>query len=397
MMKQDTDKHEKASPGGAEAARYLGRLLIFLTPVFLVFGPALTLLWRSGELVGVHVEKVVEIQLASREREVLYGLAYSECDVAYKFASLQRQDYDVLVLGTSRVLQLRPVFFKQPERVYNAGRIGRRLRHFGQVLEGLDDDQWPTVLVLGLDQYFFSDEWDQGQEDGFAGELRSCGDTLSALQRGWRMLYGDIASGKIPVSEVLFPPTDRIGVTAIVRDGGFRLNGSYRYDEHRISRLDDPDHERFGFRDTLDRIEGGHSRFEYTDKVSERGLEELDRIVTLAREHGAMVVAFTPPFPPLINDRMEQTGQYGYLHALARALSRRLDGPGLFFRDFTDVRDLGATDAEFVDGLHGSERTYARVLLALSEEVAVLRARTDQARLRRLIGADGHPMLVLDR
>ncbi len=378
-----------------DARRYLTRLIIFVAPVLLLFTPPLAVLQLGGEVAGLDVEQVVVDQReSSGRRETLYGLAYSECAVSYKRASLAIRTPEVLVLGTSRVLQFRSEFFRDPSVVYNAGRAIRRLRHLQQFLDAVPESAWPRLLILGLDQNFFNPAWDAGGDDIYRRELRGCGDTLELLQRSWRSIYGDFTAGKLPIDELVTSDIGRIGLTARLRNGGFRADGSYQYDAERIDRYASG-HPHFEFADTMARIAGRRSRFKPAVRTSGHSASTLRALGDRLAAAGVHVVAFLPPFPPSVVEALSATGDYGYLTQLPSVVREAL--PAATFVDYTDISDWGATDDDDVDGIHCSERTYSRLLGDLARRDVRLGAHVDVPHLVRIIARGEHPMLVLPR
>ena len=57
-----------------------------------------------------------------------------------------------------------------------------------------------------------------------------------------------------------------------------------------------------------------------------------------------------------------------FFKKLPDAVSKVANEFGFPFFDFTDIACVGSNDLEALDGLHGSEKTYARIILAICEQ-----------------------------
>ena len=78
------------------------------------------------------------------------------------------------------------------------------------------------------------------------------------------------------------------------------------------------------------------------------------------------MAGFLPPFAPSVYKAMSsRQGGYDYLKALPKVLKPLFDGHGFGFEDFTDPAVLGFSDAEYVDGLHASEKVYQELNLKM--------------------------------
>lgn len=93
------------------------KVLVFLIPI-LIFSsiPALALIF-SGEIATI--DSVAKKQ-AEADYRVVYGPAYTQRPFYYKLRSVQIRKPKVMVLGTSRVQQIRGGFFKKPDEFFNA-------------------------------------------------------------------------------------------------------------------------------------------------------------------------------------------------------------------------------------------------------------------------------------
>ncbi|MCE9582273.1 MAG: hypothetical protein K8T20_07255 [Planctomycetes bacterium] len=356
--------------------RFALKSLLFCFPFAAVFGLPLLILRRSGELVAVN--DVIQRQMGSSP--VLYGQAYSNPVKAYKLRSVKRRDSAVVALGSSRTMQLREGFFVDPGQFYNAGGAVSAVWDFRNFLGLIGTRSRVKVLLLCLDQWFFNPArpvaWGTGLEEFLADDP-----ALNIIQRNWLSVYRDLVSHKIDFRRLLIDgPRSDVGLNAVLHANGFRNDGSYFYGAA-ITNPDSPENLDRGFRDTLSRISSGTRRFEWSDVLAQKAIDEVDLLLGDCHDRGITVVGFLPPFAPTVRRAMVESGRYGYMSRIEPALRPSFDRYQFPLFDFTDPATLVATDSEFIDGFHGSERTYARLLLRLASGSPELERHINRTRL----------------
>lgn len=371
--------------------RFLIRGQLFLLPLIILLGLPLALLIRAGELVSPR-DAVARQQEDAR---VLFGLAYSNPVKPYKLEATIARVPRTLVLGNSRVLQFRSAVFREPESFFNAGLGVSDLPHYSYFLDQIPGGAEPHLIIAGVDHSMFNDAWRRQADDRVEDLYVPQGAHLN-LMASWRKVYHDVGTGRAPVGQIA-RGGPHMGVQAIVHHQGFRHDGSYRYGEV----LRDPDNpalEDHDFRDTMSRIRRGNRRFEYGDSVSPSALTALDRFLGECARRRIEVVGFLPPFPPRVLDALGlMRERYGYLDDLAPAVATVFRKHGFAFYDYTDVRPLGATDSEFIDGLHGSEKVYLRMLAHMANShPGVRQAALDVDELTRILRDAQSDLEVID-
>lgn len=320
------------------------------------------------------VERVVARQ-SRDDMPVFFGRAYSDPTAYYKLVSVRERRPALLVLGTSRVLAIRSIAFRPEARFFNAGNGVTRLRHFKAFLERVPAGQEPRLILLGLDQYLFNERFDDLRDDGFEKQWQSDIDVSEMFFSSWKTVYADLAGHKFSLQQLAAPASEqRIGVNARVHRNAFRNDGSYTWARYAADPTN-PDHEDHAFRNTLDRIAKGNRRFEYGAHASPAAVRAVDALLQACKARGIHVVAFLPPFAHQVLMAMRaRPRDYGYLSEVAPALRPVFETHGFVLEDFSDLADLGASDRETIDGFHGSEKAYLRLVMRLVERDAKLSA-----------------------
>lgn len=361
--------------------RFVKTVALFLAPIALLVGLFGAALARSGELAPMG-----EVRAAAVEgRLALFGFAYREDTRAFKQATAAARAAEVLVLGTSRSMQLRGEFFRT-DSFYNAGGGIAYISQAKVFLENLPENARPRRLLLVLDQYFYNTDWSSIEpEDSGALPPDTEPDAVTSL----RHMLWDYADGKFSLLRVLATPEGVYGLTAAARGAGFYADGSYTYGG---ALLHPEQGEDAGFADTFDRIEKGTGRFEWGGAPDGLRLAETRELLAYCAAQGIEVTAFLPPYAPSVWQRMQQTGRYGYISAAASALEELFAQYGFEVFDYSDLPET--RDDQYVDGFHGSDRVYAAVCARLARDSALMGDLFDLDALTERFHAPGSPLIL---
>ncbi|KYG77057.1 hypothetical protein EV198_1283 [Roseivirga ehrenbergii] len=358
--------------------KLLKRFGLFLVPIVLALVPANIFLFRVGESY-LNVNKLV-----FSEENYLAGFLYNESDISYiKWARVtEKPNNSVLSLGSSRVLGFREEMFDSS--FYNAGYTVSKIAQFKPFLESLPACKLPKYLLLGLDQWMFNENWDNESgehQESVRIPIHHFWPDISTFPE----LYLDFLSGKY--SWRMMGTTgggNRVGLNAIVNETGFRKDGSIYYGSV-INKLlnNDISFERDLFDETYARIEHGNSRFQYAKDVNKGALSQLQSLVDYCKENNIHVIGFLPPFADKVYDRMLEIGNYDYLGGLPSQLKSVFVDSGFEFYNFPNVSSCNSSDAEVIDGFHGGELTYGKILIKMLELGSELNNITNLERLKK--------------
>ncbi|MEG1931747.1 MAG: hypothetical protein RR075_01410, partial [Pygmaiobacter sp.] len=191
--------------------KFLRVLALFLLPVALFYGLLGTVLLSSRELAPL--SEVVDA--AVNGSLVLYGSAYHENFTAFKLRCAQQKRAKLLVLGTSRSMQLRGAFFTE-KSFFNAGGGVKNGEDYERFLRALSPEALPDTLLLVLDQNMFNAQWAmENRTEGLAlEEVPLKKDVLARVGTS----YGD---RKFAIHKTLLPQKGVYGLAAAGRGSGF--------------------------------------------------------------------------------------------------------------------------------------------------------------------------------
>lgn len=365
-------------------SRFARKCLWFCLPFGALLSLPVLIFLRAGEFLSV--DEVIDSQSAAEA--MLYGQSYSDPAKPYKLRSARRREPELMALGSSRIMQLRAHFFREPREFYNAGGAVATAWDFRHFLSLLEPAARGELMLVALDPWSFNPRR-TGSADAGKREFLVEDTALNIIQRRWHTVYRDLWQRKIDLRRVIVAGRGAdVGLNAVQNARGFRADGSYSYGAA-ISAPDFAEHWDPEFRDTLSRIATGSRRFEWSDEIAPAAVREVERFLAACSERGISVVGFLPPFAPSVWRALQASGHYGYLARIEPALRPSFEAQRFPLFDFSDPAILDATDAEFIDGFHGSERTYARLLLRAAEGSPELERRLDRAGLARRLARSG--------
>jgi hypothetical protein len=294
---------------------------------------------------------------------------------------------EVVVVGTSRAMQIRAEFFDKVSATafYNAGGCCQTAFAAQRTIhELLAATRKPKLILLGIEPSWFqssspgpssrramfgslgrplASEWASFQDD-----LSAMTDRVQVLQLAWRdPRFQSAATVRFAPAHDTALNAKLVGVSARTTRGGFRNDGSLRYGDLVLKQEDSVDTpaRAVAFRRTMiediDRRGGSGGRYLVDDDV-----RTLELIFEETRAAGVQLVAFVTPVSPtgisfldrFADDRAFTTD----FQATIGAMCAR---HGVPFFDAYDGRTVNATDADFYDWLHPSERLVARLMVAM--------------------------------
>ncbi len=354
--------------------RFLVKLALFALPFAIPFFLLSGFLLYTGETMPLAM--VARIQMG--DDPVLYRPRYGNRDVDFKTISANLRQPQVMTIGSSRVLQFRSMFFdKQPREFYNAGGPAWELPQVKQLLQGLTFT--PRIVIIGLDQPWFN--------DAYVGDTlpASVSDFADIFMVNRSFMQDAIGGQSFDIGRYLARVEPGHGGLALglraIRDGhGFRNDGSEQYGDFLVAHWLYPQNER---QRHLDELRDGKEMYVYGDTVSAARVQQLADLLDWCQAQGITVIGFLPSYMPTLYQRLIADGNHSYVPKIAGVLTPLFAQHGDYFFDFSDSAQFGATDDDFFDGWHASERInlrlYETMLKALPD---VLGAYSDPAFLQ---------------
>ena len=384
-----TPRHEPRTPAPSRVlsdAAYLRRyfktlLILALLGVVLVVPYTWWWLYESGD---VAVERAVAGQ--AQGGFALFGSGVSQDFVDYKLRLYAAVKPDITAVGSSRVMQFRAAYFRRP--FLNMGGVAGNLAVLRSTLDVMLRIHKPQAVILGLDFWWFMPQWEARPFEDVPPTSGSYNYSFESLKKPWIWLL----DGKISLTELAAPllgpfghgfRAGRYGIMAQQTDDGFGPDGSWYYTADVIGQKRPFDYQ---FNDTLSQVRHGIKAFYRAgpgqEVPSPEHLDAFAEIYCRLKARGIQTFVFIAPLSErvLATMRGHQEG-YPHLFALRKALLAR----GIDVLDLTDPSTFASDDCEFIDGFHGGEVTYTRVLRAMADRWPALLSYVSMERLNAAI------------
>lgn len=327
----------------------------------LLIGADYVVLYRTGELA-----KISEIVTDQQRRGGLYlGLAAGIA--AYKYEGYQQRHPDIVAIGTSRAMQIRDYFFTQP--FYNLGGLAQGQMQAFALMDRLLLRQPPKTVIFAVDFWTFCTTKEEFPP--FTRPNSTFHDGLGTPDKAlliWRLF----AEGTLSTEDLvrifrgtLRPPRrvmPRTGVSTLFSDDGFGPDGSLYTLVAAGNPGPFPVADRRSDQD-IDAIRCGGGRIPANCHLSEENLALIGMLGSELKRHGIRLIVIAPPVTSALFDAIRAIPA---ADAFMTSWRRRIEQAWPEAYDFTDPKDIGASDCEFYDGIHGGEVAYARIFRTLA-------------------------------
>jgi hypothetical protein len=369
---------------------FLLRLVVFAVPVAILLLLPVSFAAYMGEAMPLRM--VIGMQTGNTP--VLYGPADRDPVFAYKLLSVQMRHPEVLVIGSSRVLQFRArLLTRQPTVFFNAAGEGWGLGEVRALVEHLDASSAPRVLLLGIDQPWFNADYETWEAPHNLTPLEF--DPQRAIA-ATRKVIDELSAEDIRLATLLARDEwvrggTGLGLFALQFGRGYRNDGSFQQGEL----VRDPNLGELGRTNDLQRAPEGWRQFVKGNRVSDAMLAELDELLRLTASLDMVVIGFSSPFTPSIYRVMLESGEHDYLTQSAPMIRAVFERHGFYYFDFSNAEWIGGAEVELYDGWHPTELLSLRMFMAMQHELpAILDPYADLAVLEQIAETAANPIEV---
>jgi hypothetical protein len=265
---------------------------------------------------------------------------------------------------------------------YNAGYTIASLGEFVPFLKSVPKEKHPEYLIINLDQWMFNETWDKldrSYDKSHWSDTFQKNANLSTMISVWKDIFAKKYSFQITKNENV----TTIGLNACFNNTGFRNDGSMWYGGQ-IKKLLDHNAKANDFecKETLQRIVTGTNRFEFGNTINPKALKALDELLKYCKQQNIQLISFIPPFADKVNEALSKSNHHQYMDLVTPAclpIFKKYDDE---FYDFRYLKSIDSNDTEVIDGFHGSEVTYLKMLLKMVEANSVLKNVINLAQLK---------------
>jgi len=343
-------------------------------PVTAVFVALTALGMRVGEL--WNSDRVVDFEM-DHPGETLFLRKILQDNTNYKYKKLIKVKPDVVVLGSSRVMQFRQEMFG-PETgdgvsFYNGGGLSDTPLDMQNVLDLLPTDYKPKIIFIGLDSFEFGKHRPPG--GGLKARIENA-ESLSFIKNWKSYIYAsrylalDIIGNPERFDDFWEHKEPVEGKTAIgilaLKGNGFRSDGSFQYGayifSHRLNSkfvdAEDPP--------IIERIREGTGRFAADSAFDEERAATLKKFLISAKEKNIFVAGFAPPYSSeAFGELISSPHQNKLFNKFRKEVPAVFKEAGFPFFDFSDPSSFGINDQYMFDGFHPTETTAAVMLRSM--------------------------------
>jgi hypothetical protein len=336
--------------------RYLVLFALFVAVIALPFAGNYAFVVRAYELA-----RYSDIVAEQFRRGGMYDSALNGNDLKYKLELVRRVAPEVVVIGSSRALNMRALAFTRP--FVNAGGVSSNLLESETFVREMLAVHKPKLVLYFVDYWWFNARHEQAFNRFRIDETAISFTKLTSPfvwftqdKISWALYRDVLLFGRHENDNTNF---SNLGVVALRDSSGLRTDGSY-FNAKVVMREKGP---LPGYREELARIARGADErvnLGLGDFAKEDNVRWFLRTVERMKERNVRVIVVLPPVAPLHLETIRASSREPYVTALAARL--RKDVEPLY--DFTD---FGGDDCEYIDGYHIGDTLSLRVLLAILE------------------------------
>jgi len=332
---------------------YSKRVILFLIPLFLV---ALPFIFQYF-LFKVSGENSFEFDKPQEKSKLLVGYKYDNYkDRYYKYQIISSRKFDIIGIGSSRVLQFRKEFFKKSFYTWNIINYSQDYLSVLQTLKA--HNNLPGFILLQLDERTFNKDFDRNTT------------TLADLKYP-STINLDISLTKDVLQDYFalehkpyFREYILEGLAAQYYFSGYREDGSYQYGKllytiNNQRRLFDST-----FQATQKNINSGNTFFNI--KFSQASLNNLNDFLDSCTKENIHVICFFQPYPSSVLSKLKETGFYPAIadvHNKVESLLETKTNNHLYI----NCDKLSIDDDLNLDGIHPNEWSNVNLLLSIPQ------------------------------
>lgn len=308
---------------------------------------------KIGEL---NIDNVtLQQKLAPVDKPILFSSGINQDLLHYKTSLIKEHNPQAIILGSSRAMQLLSAFFDVS--IVNAGgsiRSIQDLSDFASKHGNLLNKQQHIFIML--DPWWFGDHAKHKK----AKEQKDYPKYIS-------IEHIMILSKHILLNQFLEKKrqTDNLGIHSILSGDGYAVDGSYQYTHLANGGLSKDD---INFTGTYKRIRNSIYPFNKVEDVSLVNIRKACNAINQLTNSVGGVTIVVPPFAKPVWTVLDEKNTFGFFDTAERMLSH-CTGLTIYNMQNPDKIHVDPkSTCEFIDGYHGGNTTYARILRMLADE-----------------------------
>lgn len=320
----------------------------------------------------------------------IYGPATDGLTFAYKLERYRLRRPDILLVGSRRIASFVGEAFIAP--MLNASGVAETLDEMTAFVHAAVAIHRPKSILIGLDFWWFSPNQPTKHDDIATSRIGSGLMLMRLMEPVQWVLHGRTSVSGILRNVMPFGKnTPGIGALAKIEGQGWDVFGRFDYGRSIDGERNGGDRH-FGHSLALVRGAAGSGALDVRVAPSTEALRQLASLIAELESLSIEVVLLVPPVAGPVRATIAQDAE----NRLVPLWRDAINSLGVRVFDFEDATVLGSSDCEFVDGFHGGEVTYLRILDAISNFGGTFLSNAiDQDMVTGLIATNaGHVRLV---
>ncbi len=334
--------------------KFLQKLILTALPLLLLFIVVETYWWYNNELVSI--EETLTIQEKTSARSYYLRKDFSSNLNTYKVTAINKFKPEILVIGTSRVLEFRNIMFAPYEdKFYTAGASVRNIYDIQAYIDHFKKGNLhkPKLLIIGLDFWLLKKVGQK--EDTWLKKKLFKDDVVSITghQNAFKYLVKNWALRKDPPSLV----DENLGIGGLGKTGfGYRKDGSVNYKNFVEEYVKSPQYVDRETPPIIERIKNNISPFNLPFEIDLIKVEVLLKSIKEAQKDNIEVAVFFPPFSNECLNELQNSPQHSkWWHYYNTTLKKEIKKLSVDMIDCASPGSIGLDDRYMIDGYHPSE------------------------------------------
>ena len=287
---------------------FLKKLSIFVfLSSFLFFVIFEFLFYRLGEI-GNYAEIINQQKI----NDILFGPKLRQkATLDYKIKGTVIIKPDILILGTSRIMQINQKHFSH-NKIYNAGvnaSASQGLEGMIKLLNSIPKNDLPKHIIVGLDPWIFNPNYPKNSnKKTIRGLVKNALKTKPLIFNTVKLIvnsprdlirrlssYSSLINQKTPWVHYLFSSRGfkGFGLNAKILETGYRFDGSYKYPNDFGKEWNDQSIENYKII-----LEKDAYRFAPASQIYNKSIDDLKNILDFAIKNNIYITGLLPPFSP---------------------------------------------------------------------------------------------------
>ncbi len=334
--------------------KLLQKLMLTALPLLLLFIVVETYWWYNKELVSI--EETLAIQEKADASTYYLRKDFSSNLNTYKVTAINKFKPEILVIGTSRVLEFRNIMFTPYQgEFYTAGGSVRNIYDVKAYIDHFKKGiiHKPKLLIIGLDFWLLKKV--NQEEDTWLKKKLYKDDAISVNghQNAFKYLVKSWALRKNPPYLV----NENRGIGGLGKTGfGYRKDGSVNYKNFVEEYVKNPQYIDRETPPIIERIKNNISPFNLPFEIDLIKVEVLLKSIKEAQKENIEVAVFFPPFSNECFNELQNSKQHSkWWSYYNTTLKEEIKKLSVDIIDCTSPSSIGLDDRYMIDGYHPSE------------------------------------------